>query len=68
MPISMQTTKPIVNSSIIFYFLSSSYLMQEACQKIDDMRNVLFINTLINDVQLDLRFQASQFDKLRLLL
>lgn len=23
--------------------------MQEACQKIDDMRNVLFINTLIND-------------------
>lgn len=42
--------------------------MQEGCQKIDDMRNVLFINTLINDVQLDLRFQASQFDKLRLLL
>lgn len=42
--------------------------MQEACQKIDDMRNVLFINILINDVQLDLRFQASQFDKLRLLL
>lgn len=68
MPVSMQTAKPIVNSSIIFYFLSSSYLMQEGCQKIDDMRNVLFINTLINDVQLDLRFQASQFDKLRLLL
>lgn len=42
--------------------------MQEACQKIDDMRNVLFINILINDVQLNLRFQASQFDKLRLLL
>lgn len=50
MPVSMQTAKPIVNSSIIFYFLSSSYLMQEACQKIDNMRNVLFTNILINSV------------------
>lgn len=42
--------------------------MQEACQKIDDMRNILFISMLMSGVQLDLRFQASQFDKLRLLL
>lgn len=50
MPVSMQTAKPIVNSSIIFYFLSSSYLMQEACQKIDNMRNVLFISMLMSGV------------------
>lgn len=50
MPVSMQTAKPIVNSSIIFYFLSSSYLMQEACQKIDNICNMLFINTLMYGV------------------
>lgn len=42
--------------------------MQEACQKIDNMRNILFISMLMSGVQLDLRFKASQFDKLRLLL